>query len=594
MSDTSSSPAQQTHEAKDLEDFVNEWRPSKDDFMRLEESVMLIQRKLNTLDNQKKTDRLEETVMLLKKDKETLEEQQKTDKEMLEYLISGNTQLIQDIWAVIFAVKIVQVILTIIPVVDIITDFISFGLYATTGETWWSFFCWSIIHWNFRFSMLYGFIHPQPKLKRIVIMYIPILTIYQLDYVTKVDEEGLILDDRNVEKMKTLYGDEMEKKIQDRMAYARKNRDANTESYRHKVGKAETSVDIQLPPEEFVGKLYEKKSLQTRLLGALRRCRDNFEAQHWIVKPFMAFFLEIVLFFVGFFVGPFFTIGASWRLAKMTFKTSERKGFNRALLYSQVICFIEAVFESAPQVILQTYVFFKVDDITFWVFATSVTCSTLGIMKAAWTFSRNYKKFLSILMPAVENPKWNIHTEVNTNELTFGTNPDGRQWVRKYPRGNDVTTCLGNIAMNTGKYYWSWTVDKIQDEMWIGVINDTNAVEPLLSSAGGQLSYQYHSGNYGRLKQHGWFYYCGVVKRKEMFRLGPDANLKCNALVEAYGKGDRISIVIDCTLWMMDIWKNMVHQARTSIPEGTYYPVVVLDVEGDQLSLDFDDYQDDE
>jgi len=549
--------------------------PSKGDIGRWEQQMMLRDYKQ------------------MKADLKMLEESFRKDKEMLEYLISDNKQWIEDLMLFIYVLRFIQLILTIIPVVDIITDFISFGIYVWTGEVWWSFFCWSIIHWNFRFSMLYGFIHPQPKLKRILIMYVPILTIYQLGYVTKLDEEALTLDERNIQNMKTLHGHEMDKQIRDRMAYAQKNRDSYTYNRKKKLGPVKK--DIELPPDKFVGKLYKKKSLQTRLLGILRLLQKNFDERHFMVKPFMAFFLEMVIFFVSFFIGPFFTIGASWKLAKMVvIRKPERKGFNRALLYSKVICFIEAIFESTPQIILQTYIYFRAENITLWVYAVSASCSALGVIKAAWTFYWNYEKFLSILMPAVENQTWNIHTEVNTNELTYGTNSDGRQWVRKYPAGRDVTSCLGNIAMNKGKYYWSWTVNNIHDEMWIGIINDTAAVEPIMSSAGGQLSYQYHSGNYGRLKDHGWFYYCGVVSHKEMFRLGSDANLKCNALIEGYGKGDRISIVLDCNLWIMDIWKNFVHQARTTIPEGTYYPVVVLDVEGDQLTLDFDDYNDDD
>jgi len=227
--------------------------------------------------------------------------------------------------------KMFQVVLTMIPIADIITDFVSFCLYAQSGERWWAFFCWMIMHFNFRFSMLYGIIHPTPEFSRILLMYTPIITMYRLNYILESNKTHDNSDKEEVE-----------------------------------LDTSASDPDF-LPVPQFVGSLYKKEDLQERLRSMLWKSHLSFEKLDWKYKPFIAVREELKFFFVGFLVGPFLTVGASFNLARRVFsKEPEHKGIHRAPLYWKVLCFIEAIFESIPQIILQTYVFSK-NDVALWI-----------------------------------------------------------------------------------------------------------------------------------------------------------------------------------------------------------------------------------
>jgi hypothetical protein len=276
--------------------------------------------------------------------------------------------------------RFLSVILCLIPVVDIITDIISFVIYVYHGETWWSTFCWSIIHLNFRFSLLFGIFHPQPNLHRITYMYVPILTIYKAAIILKVDER---------------FADE----------------------YESSQNNSPHDGDVS----EVHGKLYSPKSIQEVLRRKIMFFHYRFDNSYscWC-KPCMAILYEAALFFISIFVGPYFTIGSSFHLADIIIKgCTEQNRLQRSTIYAKVICFIEALFESLPQMMLQTWIFFRV-HIPLWIYLLSISFSIGGVIKASYSIIRNYKHFMQILIPVSRISAMNdkiIHMMVDEREI---------------------------------------------------------------------------------------------------------------------------------------------------------------------------------
>jgi len=214
--------------------------------------------------------------------------------------------------------------------------------------------------------MMYAVIHPTPECNRILLMYTPIITTYRLSYIIELNKT---YDNSGKEEVESV---------------------------------ANSSDAVP----QYVGSFWEKGALQESLHSRLWRSHQNFEKLEWKYKPFIAVRDELIYLFVGMFVGPIFIVGASLNLARrVCCKEPELKGIERAPLYWKVLCFIEASFESVPQIILQTYVFFKTENVALWIYLLSVSCSALGIIKATWTFYSNKQQFMDILEAAFQNEK---------------------------------------------------------------------------------------------------------------------------------------------------------------------------------------------
>lgn len=66
-------------------------------------------------------------------------------------------------------------------------------------------------------------------------------------------------------------------------------------------------------------------------------------------------------------------------------------------LYIKTISIVEALSESVAQLILQIRVGYYGGELSDWVFYVSVTCSSVGILNAVFTFFMNYRELLNIL-----------------------------------------------------------------------------------------------------------------------------------------------------------------------------------------------------
>ena len=152
--------------------------------------------------------------------------------------------------------------------------------------------------------------------------------------------------------------------------------------------------------EELVTTLYGRELRMVRWL--LHSCREQMHTSWaWLL------WYEALLTLSSPFLGPLFV----WRGAVTLSVTSAFKGHEsipgvpaevteRHRQYNRMLSIVEAVFESLPQLILQSRVFVKYPGtMTLGVFAFSATCSCAGIIKALVEFCVHRDQIWKLLRP---------------------------------------------------------------------------------------------------------------------------------------------------------------------------------------------------
>jgi len=182
--------------------------------------------------------------------------------------------------------RLLQSMMCLIPIGDIISDLISFGVYAFQEETWWSTFCWLIIHLNFRFSFLFGILHPQPTLRRIVAMYTPVLTIYHWNLILRVDQrvtirESEVKEDISVDELTSDEDSELSLKQIDELQLNNYSELSQTQIkvetlFEEEQNLQQSSIQIM---SKLRGALYSSGSIQEVLAAKLKHFYDwNFQS----------------------------------------------------------------------------------------------------------------------------------------------------------------------------------------------------------------------------------------------------------------------------------------------------------------------------
>lgn len=135
----------------------------------------------------------------------------------------------------------------------------------------------------------------------------------------------------------------------------------------------------------------------------------------------------------------------------------------------------------------------------------------------------------------------------------------------------DVSIVLSQKKLNAGKWFWEVQVERLGDEMWIGITDDRSLVD-LYHQSPGSI----------RLHPRIWAYNDG--SRGRGFEC---AGKRLERLPEPYMDGDFLQFYLDVKATTLAIFKNGILQAtHTNLPANTtYYPFVALDFSNDAVVM---------
>ena len=149
-------------------------------------------------------------------------------------------------------------------------------------------------------------------------------------------------------------------------------------------------------------------ALRDRILDAAVLYRRS-EGRRW-AKLGIVLKFEFKFFFLAMVYGPIFIVEASRVLAGDALRRGTTERILDHYLYNKVLTFVEGVFESLPQLVLQGTTFMvnvragntnaPFHGISYPVmFAISCSLSTEGVLQAIWNFYYSYDAIIGILRP---------------------------------------------------------------------------------------------------------------------------------------------------------------------------------------------------
>ena len=290
----------------------------------------------------------------------------------------------------------------LMPIIDMFTDGLT--VYELYNEGWVNTATVAVgtLVLNWRFATLYAAMHVKPEIANVLLLYLPGCIfpgwnylheiqqqseeVYSLelidegggDDVGRGGEENEHLeaeDSQALDEGKESRGDEEEGKSQRRR---RRRRRRPTPLFRKTDYVQQMSFSALRNVSAFV-----------------RRPSNSFAQLGCHVA--VAVLFEVLLFAVTPFLGVFVITFASIYIAKAELNTDTKK---REVLYNEVLTFVEALFESTPQLGLQTILFWFGQISPPWIYYASLSTSSAGILKAIITFAFDRTEILKILLPA--------------------------------------------------------------------------------------------------------------------------------------------------------------------------------------------------
>lgn len=283
----------------------------------------------------------------------------------------------------------------LLPVLDMISDVWTLETYIKNAWIWSSCIASAVLYMNWRFATIYAAIHVKPTFSKVLMIYIPFAVLPC--WASVMASDGDYFDNVRVHPDSSSH-------VHDKAASAT--------LYRAQAAQWFVLNMINSTWQKNPSPMREMRNCTLRLLALAK-------------YPFAVIILEIKLFVLSFLLGPVFVSRASLTLARECLRPEHAANANseehRHNLYNQVLTFIEALFESTPQLILQTYIFVyylnknrSEHRVPLHVFGLSAACSIAGILNAIVTFVRNSNAILSVLAPAIRVQSLSQSVEVSS------------------------------------------------------------------------------------------------------------------------------------------------------------------------------------
>jgi hypothetical protein len=136
----------------------------------------------------------------------------------------------------------------------------------------------------------------------------------------------------------------------------------------------------------------------------------------------------------------------------------------------------------------------------------------------------------------------------------------------------DVSIVLGDQQLSAGRWYWEIFIEKLGDEMWVGITDDPDIV-----------SLYHESGTSIRLNRNCWSYSDG--HRGKGFEC---AGRRLEALPDQYREGDTLGFFLDISAGTLAIYKNgRLQGTHVALPRDgtTFWPFAALDYAHDAVVL---------
>ena len=137
----------------------------------------------------------------------------------------------------------------------------------------------------------------------------------------------------------------------------------------------------------------------------------------WARKLVFILLVEMELTFWSFWFGIRHLFDATTHMATISLQGGgkEDSGLTKQeaekqVLNLRVMLFIEAIYESTPQVIVSTLLAHLMGegDINYTVLYLSILCSSIGIINALYHFAKHYERMLEVLVPTAEALKLQV------------------------------------------------------------------------------------------------------------------------------------------------------------------------------------------
>lgn len=287
----------------------------------------------------------------------------------------------------------------LLPILDMISDVWTLETYIKNEWIWSSCIASAVLYMNWRFATIYAAIHVRPTFSKVLMIYIPFAVLPC--WASVMASDGDYFDNVRVHPSD----------VDDRAASAT-------------LYRAQAAQHFVL---NMINSTWQNNPSPKRAMREMRKSRAMLALAKY---PFAVIILEIKLLVLSFLLGPVLVSRASLTLARECLRPQEHVANanseeGRHNLYNQVLTFIEACFESTPQLILQTYIFVyylgenrSEHYVPLHVFGMSAACSIAGILNAIVTFVRNSNAILSVLAPAIRVQSLSQSNEVKVSSVS--------------------------------------------------------------------------------------------------------------------------------------------------------------------------------
>ena len=303
--------------------------------------------------------------------------------------------------------RVVQACICLLPILDMMTDFVTLIWWITMGWYGFPIVGFMILILNWRFAMLFAAINPKPEISSMIYLYIPfMLTPALWDRLLSINDDDI--------NNSTIPGGhhtldvtvDIDPRPLGNVTNAAPNGGGNTLV-------RTSSTDEQRATFQFTDILFRSKDVrqwQSLARDKLSRKIQHLRESDWATYLVRLYVWELLLTTVSVFAGPYFVSQAAIGLARSQFmnsdevpkSTSEEVGkFQRQQLLNKVIAFVEALFESLPQLILQVLGVLYLNDGNIPTYAiVSISSSFSAVSYALGSFLWVRKKLLMVLRPS--------------------------------------------------------------------------------------------------------------------------------------------------------------------------------------------------
>ena len=283
--------------------------------------------------------------------------------------------------------------MTLMPILDFLSDLAMFNVLLAALDYGWAALVLLIIVLSFRFQSLYAALSPKPELVSINLLYVPFLLMPCYERIMGQVTSGSMQDLYDAAKQVDPRAfDSLEAGGGAALSSAQKTTPGN--SHEELTQRALYGEQMEWFRAQLLDWLAEYKQLNALCgvswLGWMRRL--GFVAT-----------LEVKLTCLSFLFGPLLLFDSATKLMihAVDHKRESQKTADdeKQDLHLRVLGFIEATYESLPQLVVSTALALSTTGVNYIVLSISITCSSLGILLALYHFAKNYTAMLKVLSP---------------------------------------------------------------------------------------------------------------------------------------------------------------------------------------------------